>query len=89
MRPEEIEPSEPVEIHIRFDARHEIEDDLLNLRSLLIENKGKCTVFLHLNNNREEKEAVIKASSQVSVSPTDTFLDKLKSIPRIQEVWRI
>jgi DNA polymerase-3 subunit alpha len=89
VRPEEIEPSQPSEIHIRFDSKKELEEDLLNLRSLLMEHRGKCGVFVHLMNNGDAGEVIIKASSQISVSPSETFLDKLKEIPRIQEVWRV
>ena len=89
VEPEDLDTSEPEEFHIRFLNEVPSEDDLITLRSILIEHKGSCPVFIHMIHPETAKEITIKAAAQIKVAPSDAFLDQIKEFPRIKEVWRL
>lgn len=87
--PEELEKEEVKEIHIRIQAGPHNEEELYQLRSFLFDNQGNCIVFLHLlQNGSNSKEIIIKANSQLRVSPKDAVIDALKQNPHVESVWR-
>jgi DNA polymerase III subunit alpha len=88
VRPDDLKAAEPSEVHIKINHGPFREDDLYSLRSIMIDSKGPCTVFLHLDSSEENRETVIRASSGISISPDPEAIDRLQSHPRIQEVWK-
>lgn len=87
-RPEDLKVKEKAEIHIRISVSLEDEDDLYRLRSLLVDHHGDCPVYIHIANSHPDTETIIKASSQISIAPVDSVLEKLLTIPYVEEVWR-
>ena len=47
LKPEEMKESQSSEVHIKM-GRYFHEDDLISLRSFLIDNHGNSSVYLHL-----------------------------------------
>ena len=88
-KPNELETQSCRELHIKLSIDSWGEDNLVNLRSLLIDHQGTCPVFLHVLDEGTKKEVVVKASSQLLISAEEEVLEKLKSYPKIEEVWRI
>ncbi|MEW5816365.1 MAG: DNA polymerase III subunit alpha, partial [Spirochaetota bacterium] len=86
--PEELIKTEPAELHIRISGDQCSEDDLYHLRSFLFDHKGNCAVYLHIGRIKNTREVVIKASSQLCVSPEDNVIEELKNNPKIEKVWR-
>ena len=87
--PEEIQTSETGEIHLRFSKAYADEDSLLQFRSLLFQHPGGCPVYLHVQNSEPENEVVIKAASQIQISPDEKTLKALKENPFIEDIWRV
>ncbi|TFG59715.1 MAG: DNA polymerase III subunit alpha, partial [Spirochaetales bacterium] len=87
-RPEDIKIANQTEIHIRISGSLEDEDELYQLRAFLVDHSGASPVYIHLKDSLPEEEAVIKASSQISIMPADAVLNELRNIPFVEEVWR-
>jgi DNA polymerase-3 subunit alpha len=87
-RPDDLEEKGVPEIHIRLSSDLRSEEELYQLRAMLVEHPGGSPLFLHLPKRVSGTEVVIRASSQITVVSTDQFLSKIASDPRVSEVWR-
>ena len=87
LNPEELTVEESADIHIRLRPDCH-EEELFGLRSTFFSYPGNARIFLHLRNSVPEKEIVIKVSPQITVSSQDEVIRELKSIPKIEDVWR-
>jgi DNA polymerase-3 subunit alpha len=85
--PEELEEKEAGEVHIRIPEELESEEELYQLRAHLFENTGVCPVYIHIRQNGNGKDSVIRASSQIKVSSKRDVLTRIKDHPRVLEVW--
>ena len=84
--PESLKETAVSEVHIRLEESCNEEEELSELRALLIDNQGSCPVFLHLH--MDDQETVVKASAQLTVSASKTALKKLTLFPQVVEVWK-
>jgi len=87
LNPEELTVEESADLHIRLRPDCH-EEELFGLRSTFFSYPGNARIFLHLRNSVPEKEIVIKVSPQITVSSQDEVIRELKSIPKIEDVWR-
>ena len=87
LEPDKLKEIETREIHIRLERNTCSEEELYNLRSVLFDHKGGCPVFLHLNDANGQKETVIKASSQITITSSRDVLEELKRYPTIEDIW--
>jgi len=82
MEPEKLNGKDVKTVHIRISEELKDEDNLMSIRDFLIERKGKCSLYFHLDG------VIIKASSQLKVSDDDDVVTRLKSYPQVVEVWK-
>lgn len=86
--PNELPDILPSAVHIRVSPTLRTDDDLYALRNFLVERQGKCAVFLHTQAQDYEREVVIKAGTQISVSGMNNILDEINHHPQIEAVWQ-
>ncbi len=84
--PEEMEERDTGEVHIRIADEVEEEEDLYQLRAFLFEHTGNCPVFLHVRCGGDE--AVVRASSQLTISGKSSILEDIREYPRVLDVWK-
>ncbi|NOY08987.1 MAG: DNA polymerase III subunit alpha [Spirochaetes bacterium] len=82
MEPEKLNGKDVKTVHVRISKELKDEDNLMSIRDFLIERKGKCSLYFHLDG------VIIKASSQLKVSDDDDVVARLKSYPQVVEVWK-
>jgi DNA polymerase-3 subunit alpha len=85
-RPEEMKDSGNSEVHIKM-GRNFNEDDLISLRSYLIDNQGNSSVYLHLLTNGNNSDTIIKVSGQITMGASENNLKEIETYPNIEEVW--
>ncbi|MBQ3669939.1 MAG: DNA polymerase III subunit alpha, partial [Treponema sp.] len=73
------------EIHIQLESGFKTEDDVSRLREFLLKGEGRCSLFLHVDTERESY--IIRANQQLTANPTKDFLDDVKSLPFIKDAW--
>jgi DNA polymerase-3 subunit alpha len=75
------------ELHIRLrqDAAA-AENNLIPLRNYLVENRGPCTVFIHVP--VQNGEQVIRTAAQLSITVDPVHVEALTQYPAVAEVWR-
>ncbi len=85
--PDSLKEKSWQEVHLRLDGRIEHEEDLYELRDAVLDAHGGCQVFFHLP-GRSGAEETVKAHAQITCSADDASLERLRSAPRVVEVWR-
>ena len=80
--PETLPHKRTCSIHIGISGEFQDDKHLMFLRDYLIEKRGECPLFLHIDG------VVIKASSQLTVSDTEEVLEGLRAYPLVTEVWK-
>jgi DNA polymerase III subunit alpha len=88
LEPEKLEENNSVEIHIRLATQIENEEELYKLRAYLFDRSGPAPVYLHIPDQVEDNESVIKVSSQITISPAGHILNEIREYPKIQAVWK-
>ena len=86
LRPEEMKESQNSEVHIKM-GRNFNEDDLISLRSFLIDNQGNSSVYLHLISQESKNDTIIKVSGQITMGASEHVLKEMETYPNIEEVW--
>ncbi|GMO27009.1 MAG: DNA polymerase III subunit alpha [Termitinemataceae bacterium] len=75
------------ELHIRLDSvLINGGEDILQVHDYILDHSGSCSVFFHIDTN--EKEFVIKTTTQLGASAATNHVEELKKIPAVIEVWR-
>jgi len=86
LRPEEMKESANSEVHIKMGKNFN-EDDLITLRSFLIDNQGNSSVYLHLVSGISNSDTIIKVSGQITMGASENTLKEIETYPNIEEVW--
>ncbi len=86
--PEELPEIGPSEVHVRLSPFVKDEQELVELRSFLIERRGPCSLFLHTSGTPDNGEIVIKASPHIQVAPSEDVYDELDKLPQVEAVWQ-
>jgi DNA polymerase-3 subunit alpha len=87
MQPENLPEIGPSELHIRIAESLRDEQELYELRSMLIDQSGQCALFLHTADPRNGNEVVIKASPHLQVADTKEVIESLTGLPLVEAVW--
>jgi DNA polymerase-3 subunit alpha len=85
--PEELREAEVREVHIRLQRARLTEEELYNLRSHLFDRKGSCPLYLHIAGKNGERDTVIQASSQITLTSSGEVLQELRRYPTIEDIW--
>ncbi len=85
-RPEEMKESGSSEVHIKI-GRNFNEEDLISLRSFLIDNQGNSSVYLHLVAKENNSDTIVKVSGQITMGASESTLKEIEAYPNIEEVW--
>jgi len=85
-RPEEMKESDSSEVHIKI-GRNFNEDDLISLRSFMIDNQGNSPVYLHVPAKEDTIDTVVKVSGQITMGTSENVLKEIETNPTILEVW--
>ena len=82
---EKLEQKKFTEVHIELHPVIKSEAQLDELRSLLLDSTGNCSVFFHLN--LPEGNYVVQANNQIQVEPTKELCEKIKSFLYVKDCW--
>jgi DNA polymerase-3 subunit alpha len=85
--PEGLEERDATEVHVRLANSGEDEEELYGLRAFLIENPGSAQLYIHVG--ADEKECVVRASGQIMVSSRPEVIEKIRTHPQVDAVWKI
>ncbi|MCK5674724.1 MAG: DNA polymerase III subunit alpha, partial [Spirochaetales bacterium] len=86
IRPEEMKESGNTEVHIKIGGNYN-EDDLISLRSFIIDNQGNSSVYLHMVSMDDKNDTVIKVTGQMTMDTSDNIIKEMGTYPNIEEVW--
>ncbi len=87
IQPEELEPENVSEIHLRMAKELCTQELLADIRDMLIDHPGNCTIFLHLRDPEDSRDTTIKASSQLRSSFSQELMEMLHQHQAVTEVW--
>ena len=88
VEPNQLKPVRHSELHIRLSEELGEETNLYNLRDLIFDQPGECSLYLHVAGNNAGREWVIKASPAITVSADETCIHRMLSNPQVKEVWK-
>lgn len=75
------------EIHIQLDSEFRNEQQIFNLKEFLFGVSGSCTVYFHVDTPTDNY--IVKATNQLTVPATKEFIQDLKAVPYVKDVWTI
>ena len=75
------------EIHIQVDGNFADERQIFGLKEYLFGANGTCSVYFHIDTPSDNY--IVKASNQLQAPATKEFLEDLKGIPLVKEVWTV
>ncbi len=84
--PREMKEIQGSEVHIELMEQEYEEEEMINLRSFLMDRPGTGSLFLHLQ--RKEKNNVIRVSRQIAVAYTTSVLQEIGQYPIVKRVWK-
>ena len=76
------------EIHIHVEKGFDKVKQISELKDLIFgeQGNGNCVVFFHID-NINGKNYIVKANAQLNVPHDEGFIQNLKSIPNVTDVW--
>ncbi len=86
--PEELHERDVSAIHIKLAADADSEDRLYELRSLMINSKGPCPVYLHITVRDGSNGHVVRAGDQLTIAAKATTLEGIRNLPFVEDVWQ-
>ena len=75
------------EVHVRLENMEFSEEDLIDLRSFFQDVAGPGSLYLHVPED-EDREQVVKASNQLSLSVDDFVLERIKQQRAVAAAWK-
>ena len=85
--PKTLQEKSIEEVHIQLEANFSDERQIFNLKEFLFGTSGTCSVYFHVDTGSDIY--IVKASSQLTAPSTKEFIDELKSIPLVKDVWTV
>lgn len=73
-------------LHIRLSSDKVQESTLKSLKDICLDNRGNCTLFLHLK-TQQCKEVIVQANPDVKVAPTESLISLIEQIVGEDCVW--
>jgi DNA polymerase-3 subunit alpha len=83
--PEEAVREARTGMHLLLKS-HISDEKLMRLRDLLIQNRGRCNIFIHTPELSSSRRA-IRASSFLLVEPNETLLNQLRDENLVERAW--
>ena len=75
------------ELHIQLESGLNDERQIFDLKEYLFGNSGNCAVYFHIDS--EGQSFTVKANSQLTAPSSKEFIDTLKDLPFVHEVWTV
>jgi DNA polymerase-3 subunit alpha len=85
MSPEEFKKETGSQMHVLIKNSTDYEK-LIKLRDIFIQNKGKCSIYIHVPELERNKKA-IKASTFLLVDPKEALISLLNKEEVVERVW--
>ncbi len=85
MSPEEFKKETGSQMHVLIKNSTDYEK-LIKLRDIFIQNKGKCSIYIHVPELEKNKKA-IKASTFLLVDPKEALISLLNKEEVVERVW--
>lgn len=82
---ETLHQKSAVSLHIQLEAGFSSAKEIAPLRDFLFDGTGSLSVYFHIDVNG--KPYIVKANSQMTVPCSQDFMDSLKDLPKVQEIW--
>lgn len=73
------------EVHIAVDTGFTSENQIFTLKDFLFGTSGNCSIYFHVGT--KAGDYTIKASAQLSSPSSKEFIDELKKVPYVRDVW--
>ncbi len=83
--PQQLQERAIQEIHIQLENGITSERQIFDLKEFLFGVSGTCSIYLHVDTS--ENSYIIKTTSQLSAPATKEFLEELKTIRSVKDVW--
>jgi DNA polymerase-3 subunit alpha len=81
-------PQKPAQaVHVKMREEVGTEESLHTMREYLLDKRGACTLFFHVESGSAGGEVVVQASSQIRVAGTDEVIAGLKEYPQVADAW--
>jgi len=74
-------------INIRIAKQLAISDNLNQIRDMLLDSPGSCSIFIHIHDEETGHETIIQVSDQLRVAFSEKFIDIIKDSPLVRDVW--
>jgi DNA polymerase-3 subunit alpha len=84
--PEALKEKSWQEVHVRLGGGIEQEEDLYDLREAILDAPGPCRIYFHVPSASGEE--LVRAHAQITCSADEESLERLRTAPRVVEVWR-
>ena len=72
-------------VHVQLQGGFSAQKEIASLRDFLFGETGNCSVYFHVDVGG--KTYIVKANNQLSVSHSEDFMQRLKDLPLVQDVW--
>ncbi len=85
--PKVLEERAIEEIHIQLEYSAKDEQPFFELKEFLFGNSGNCSIYFHIDTGTDSY--IIKAGSQMTAPSSEEFLNSLKALRAVREVWTV
>jgi DNA polymerase-3 subunit alpha len=75
-------------VHILLEGGSNEEIGLYQLRDLIFDQPGRCSLFLHIRAGETGAERIVKASPSLRISPDNETIQRMRAYPNVLEVWK-
>ncbi len=80
-------PQRPAQaVHVRL-SEVGTEESLHAMREYLLDRRGSCSLYLHVESGNGGGETVVQASAQIRVAGSEEVLAGLRDYPQVADVW--
>jgi DNA polymerase-3 subunit alpha len=81
-------PQRPAQaVHVRLRDEVGTEESLHQMREYLLDQRGGCSLYFHLDSGNGGGETVVQASSQIRVAGSEDVVAGLREYPQVADVW--
>ncbi|MGA2976274.1 MAG: DNA polymerase III subunit alpha [Spirochaetia bacterium] len=74
-------------VHVRLKDEVGSEESLHTMREYLLDRRGSCSLFFHVQSGNGGGEVVVQASSQIRVAGSEEVLAGLREYSQVADVW--
>jgi DNA polymerase-3 subunit alpha len=74
-------------VHVRIKEEVGSEESLHEMREYLLDRRGSCSLYFHVDGGNGGGETVVQASSQIRVADSEDLIAGLREYPQVADVW--